>query len=538
MKNFLFCICFIALFSTTLVGQTGNALLEGTVSFVTSSNIYVKFNSTEEINTGDTLFIKKENQHIPYVLVNTKSSTSVVCTPLVKGSELKVGDKIYFLKKIKSPPIKDPEEEISAEPAEEEAPASVIQEEEKQEKKPVYKQKIRSRLSASSYNNMSGERERHRMRYSFSLRGTNLKNSGFSVDNYIVFRHTLGEWEEVQSNLALALKVYSLAVRYDMDKKSSVTIGRKINPRISSMGAIDGIQVEKGLGPFRIGAIAGSRPSFQDYSYDFSLKQMGGYMSIISEGTDKYQQSTLGFMEQRNNGFVDRRFIYFQHSDAILKNLNIFTSFEFDLYQKINNEESNDLRLTNLYTSLRYRFSRKFSISASYDNRKNIIYYESYKNFIDRLIENETRQGLRFGINIRPIKYITWGATSSLRFQGSGSNPSRFFNSYLTHSRLPGVKGRVSLRVNFLETGYVRSQIYGIRLSKNIIKRRLSSTAYYRRVNYFYKDSEKPKNQNIVGLNCNIRLVKKLSLYLYYEGIFSPAESTRTRFNSKIIQRF
>ena len=115
------------------------------------------------------------------------------------------------------------------------------------------------------------------MRYAFLLRGNNLGNSRFSIENYITFRHTINEWEEVKDNLNRALKVYSLALRYDFNKTSSLTIGRKINPKISSMGAIDGIQFEAGKGNFILGAIIGSRPDYLDYGLNFNLFQYISY---------------------------------------------------------------------------------------------------------------------------------------------------------------------------------------------------------------------------------------------------------------------
>ncbi len=51
-------------------------MLEGSVSYISSQNIYVKFNSTEGIETGDTLFIKEKSKFIPAVKVDHKSSTS------------------------------------------------------------------------------------------------------------------------------------------------------------------------------------------------------------------------------------------------------------------------------------------------------------------------------------------------------------------------------------------------------------------------------------------------------------------------------
>ena len=535
MKILIAILTFV-FFSFLLNAQNEASLLKGTVSFKSSTNVYVKFESTENINIGDTLFIKNNGVLEPSLLVNNKSSISCICTPIA-SHKINISSELFFKNRIPKKPIKiieEKQDDKTGQPVQKVTPIAPEQEEEEQ----VFKQKIKGRISAASYSNM-GASDRHRMRYTFSFRGAHLNNSRFSTDNYISFRHTFGEWDKVKNNLSDALKIYSLSVKYDIDKNSSITLGRKINPRISSMGAIDGLQYERGIGEqFKLGIIAGSRPDYSDYSINFNLMQAGAYIGHISPKEKKHQQSTLGFIEQRNAGNVDRRFVYFQHSDALMHNLNLFSSFEFDLYEKFNNEVKNRPRLTNMFASLRYRFSRKIRVSLSYDNRKNIIYYESYKDYIDRLIEQETRQGFRLGFNLRPIKYVTLGVNSSLRFQKNGGNSSKNLNSYLNINRIPGINARASLTANFLETGYLSSKIYGIRLSKNIIKRKVNADAYFRMVNYNYKNSEIAVHQKIFGVNCSVRIIKKLSLYVYYEGTYNKEKPTRSRINTKIIQRF
>ena len=67
----------IQLTSIILFAQTQSTkIVEGSVSYISSQNIYVKFNSTEGIETGDTLFIKDKSKFIPAVKVDHKSSTS------------------------------------------------------------------------------------------------------------------------------------------------------------------------------------------------------------------------------------------------------------------------------------------------------------------------------------------------------------------------------------------------------------------------------------------------------------------------------
>lgn len=527
------------LISFHLFGQNETTFLKGTVSFVSSQNVYVKFESTEKIDIGDTLFIKKENKLSPVLVVKNKSSISCVCSSLM-AEKFKVSDEIFsqhIIEKEEPISIKDKIEEAPVAGKQnavtEETPTPDVQGEKK------IKQDINGRISAASYSNLSSySGDSHRMQYTFSMQANHIGDSKLSLENYITFRHTLGEWNEVQENLGNALKIYSLAAKYDFNPATNLVFGRKINSKISSMGAIDGLQFEKGMGRFLVGALAGSRPDYADYGINPDLLQFGAYVGLVSVDKEKFQQTTLAFVEQKNNGQTDRRFVYFQHSDALMKNLNVFVSAELDLYKKINNEVQNTTSLTNIYFSLRYKLSKKINISASYDNRRDIIYYESYKNFIDQLIDNETRQGFRFNINYRPLKKLTVGANASWRFQKSGANDAKNLNAYLTYSRIPGLNASATLSANLLQTGYLDSKIFGLKMAKDIIAGKFNGEIYYRYVDYQYKNYEFSVNQHIAGLSFAVNITRKLGFYIYYEGTFDNQDRTFNRVNAKIIQRF
>jgi len=536
MKNAI-TILFFLVCTGAAFGQQETELLKGVVSYVSSQNVYVKFASTEGINTGDTLYASNNASLTPCLVVRDKSSTSCVCISLLKEKS-KIGEVFFARTVVKKAPKK--EEPVVAVPEDTLTKASPepIQTDIGKDEAPDYKQKIKGRVSAASYSNLYGSEATHRMRYAFTLQGNNIGNSRFSTDNYITFRHTVGEWEEVTTNFRDALKIYSLAVKYDLDKKSNITLGRKINQRISSMGAIDGIQAEKGFGNILIGAIAGSRPDYLDYGLNFDLLQFGVYLGHTSNKDNKFQQTTLAFVEQRNLSKTDRRFLYFQHSNAYAKNLNVFVSLEADLYQNIHDTVSNTLSLTNLYLSLRYKLSKTISVSASYDNRKNIIFYESYKSYIDQLIDDETRQGLRFNVNYRPFKTITWGVNASWRFQKDNANSSKNLNTYLNFSRIPWINASASITANLLQTNYLDSKIFGVRITKEIIPGKLTSDLYFRMVDYQYNSYEYKIQQQIAGLDVSLNLTPKLAFHVYYEGTFDQKTDALHRFNTKIIQRF
>ncbi len=71
-----FLILIILLQFSLLAKEEMAKILEGNVSYISSQNIYVKFENTDGIEIGDTLFFKEKNSFIPAVKVDHKSSTS------------------------------------------------------------------------------------------------------------------------------------------------------------------------------------------------------------------------------------------------------------------------------------------------------------------------------------------------------------------------------------------------------------------------------------------------------------------------------
>lgn len=539
---FIFSLFLLAIHATL---KAQGVLDKGIVSYVSSQNVYVKFASTNGINIGDTLYLQKGENLIPALQVTNKSSVSCVCSKLITDP-IPVSTEI-LARKIQEAPkpeekqkqaTKTQKEQTGVQPHDKTPEQAAREIEDTQEPKYHPKQKIRARLSAASYSNFSDQRETTRMRYSFSMQGNHIKNSRFSSDVYVVYRHTLNDHTAEGNTLNNALKIYALSAKYDFSESTNLVLGRRINPKIASLGAVDGLQFEKGLGHFYVGAIAGARPDLSDYSINPDLLQAGAYFGLGSKQDEKYHQSTVGFIEQRNKSAVDRRFVYFQHTDDLMKNLNLFGSMEMDLYQNVNNEVHNKPRLTNLFVSLRYRFSRNLNTTLSYDNRKNIIYYESYKSYIDQIIDNETRQGLRFGVNFRPVKLINVGANASWRFQKSRANEAKNLNTYLNFNQIPFLKASAMVSANFLKTSYIDSKIYGLRLMKDIFKGKVNTEVYFRRVDYDFPVYGFKSNQNVVGASLSWQIMKKLGFYVFFEQTFDSQGNDFLLFNTRLMQRF
>ena len=214
--------------------------------------------------------------------------------------------------------------------------------------------------------------------------------------------------------------------------------------------------------------------------------------------------------EQRNSGNIDRRFAYFQHTNSSVKNLNFFSSLELELYRLENEEPQNKITLTSLYLSLNYRISRKLSVFGSYDNRKNVIYYETFRNYTDEILQQASRQGLRFRMNYRPVNYLIVGASAGTRFRKEDPRPTKTFNGFTTWSKIPWLDASLTLSANLMQTSYLDGQIYGARLSKDIIPGKIYSTIYYRWTGFNYINSNSTLRQNIGEIDFSYQFNKKL----------------------------
>jgi len=524
-----------------LNGQNVYDILPGQVSFISSQNIYVKFKSTNGIASGDTLFISSGNKLIPSLLVENLSSTSCVCRP-VSDHTFTISD-LIFAKVIRKA---DKKAEIDSKAIAKEVRPVIVSDTTSPDliSKKEYSEIIRGSISAYSYSDISNTAgdNSQRFRYTLSLYAKNISDSRFSFENYISFRHKTGDWGEVKSNVFNALKIYTLAVKYDLNKSTNISLGRIINPSISSIGAADGFQFQKIFDKFSTGFLAGTRPDYSDYGLNIKLLQFGAWVAYKTQKEGKYTESSMAFMQQMNNGQTDRRFVYFQHSNSIIKNVSFFGTFEVDMYKLetdiLNNQISKStFNPTGIYLSLNYKASKALSVSGSYDARKNVIYYETYKTFLDRILETEMRQGFRLQANYRFTKDIIFGVQSGYRYLKSDPGSSKNVYGYITYNQIPGLNLTGTVSATYLESGYLNGTIIGGRLSKDIFNDKIQVGAGYRYVDYTLPENKLKIKQNIAEADISWQIYDKLSFSVSYEGTFEKTDHYN-RFYLQLRKRF
>jgi hypothetical protein len=514
MKHTLLIIAFFFC-GINLFGQSATeTLLQGKVSYTSSQHVYVQFVNTDGIHVGDTLFVSKDNVYLPALVVNNMSSISCACVSLAT-TPLAISTPIFAHRKVDQAAL-----DVIAQKSQEAIAVNDLAINAPRDKNKGQKARVDGRISVSSYSNKSSYSSYQRFRYNFSLEAKHIDDSKISFESNISFTHKLNETIQLHD----ALKVYGLDLKYDIDKTSTLTFGRKINSNMANVGAVDGLQYEKKLNNFTVGALVGSRPD-SVYGFDPKLLQFGAFASHNIQKENGYMQTSLAFFNQMTKFQTGRRFMYFQHSNSLLKNLDLFCSAEVDLYNA--KDSTNKFDLTSAYVSLRYRPLNNLSLSLSYDARKNIYYYETYKSRTDSLLEKETRQGYRFQFNYRPFRKLSWGGTAGYRLQTPTAKASYNGYTYLTYSQVPFIDVAATIFATMNKSNNMDGKDYGISLSRDIIDGKLSAEVEYRHENYNlsnYGNTTTLPNISLVSLiensaelSLSWRLSKKLMLSADFE---------------------
>lgn len=497
-----------------IFAQNSVTIIKGTISYISTGNVYVKFENTERIKVGDTLFVARNNILFPALTVKSLSSVSCVGMPVGQISlsiSTPIFGKVIVDKKQDEPADKISKESVSVnDQAISSIPANTLAGD--------LKSQVDGRLAISTYSTLSNTSADQRYRYNLSLNAQHINSSKFSLESYISLTHRSKELSMIGSDINKYLKIYSLALKYDVSKSTNLTFGRKINLNMANVGAVDGIHFETTHRNFVYGAVAGSRPDYFNYSFNPQLMQFGFFGGHAIQKTNGNMQTSIAIFDQMNQFKTDRRFAYLQHSNSLLKKMDLFCSFEFDFYTLENLRPVNSLDLTSTYISLRYKPLKSLSLFVSYDARKNIYYYETFKNQIDSIIDKESRQGLRFQYTYRPAKFLTWGGSGGYRFQKSDPTPSINAYSYLNYSLVPGIRASTTINATLLRSNYIDGMVYGVSISRDIINGKVYTELQYRLVNYTYKNSNVTLRQDIAELSLSWRIAKKLTLSADFEA--------------------
>lgn len=517
---FLFCSFFVYSQSST------NSNKEGKVGYTSSQFVYVNFDNTNGVNERDTLFIKIKNRFNPALIVKYISSSSAACEK-ISDENFKQGLSIYAIIKNHQEIVSQTADTLTIVPLDNTIPVQEIKNIEI--KKTIeHNTEFSGRYSVQSYtgfSNLDSKSDYLRWRHSLRLGINNIGGSSLSFSTYSILAYKTNEWASVSSNLGKAFKVYDLNINYQFDESAILWVGRYLNQKISNLSIVDGAQFEKSFSFLTLGLVAGSRPNFNDFGLNTKLFEYGVYFNRTDSIGRRVMENTLSIFEQTNDFKTDRRFVYFQHDNNFLYNTNLFASAEVDLYKVQNGLRKNDFSLTSLYLSARYSPINEISFNLSYDARKNVIYYETFKSIADSVLENETRQGFRARTMVRPWNNIYISLQYGYRYSKTDAKPSRNYGGSLAFNVIPFIEASTTFDFNRLQSNYVDGYIYSVSLDKYFTELSSDFSIGFRKTEYSFFNNSSKLDEKALLLNFSTNVLRPFSFSISYEGVF---ESVRT----------
>ena len=501
---------------------------EGKVSYSSPELVYVIFENTDGISAGDTLYYITKNKNNPALKVKYLSKSSLSGEKLIEKN-LEPNAAIFAFVIIKdSSTLNEIQNNLQTEEVYPITVEPLTTSSNEFVKKKVSLSKTDGRYSVQSYSDFSNAGSRgddQRWRHSFRFASQRISESGFSFSSYFIFVYKADEWNLITDNFGRALKIYDLNLKYEFDESTRIWAGRFLNSKISNISTIDGLMVEKSFSSFTFGLVAGSRPNFTDFGFNSKLFEFGGYISKTDTLGTGVMENTISAFNQTNDFKTDRRFLYFQHTDNIIKNTYLFASAEVDLFKKVNNTAQSDFSFTGLFFSVRYSPVREFSLNVSYDARKNVIYYETFQSLSETILENETRQGFRARANFRPLSNLNFSLQYGYRYRKGDVKASTNYGANLGYSMIPLMESSANISFNRIISSYVDGNIYSANLSKSIDALSSDLSFGFRKTIYNFSNGVDKLEENAVLIDLSLNVFKSFSLSFGYEGVF---ESTMT----------
>lgn len=518
LLSIIFCCSIISIAQTVKV--------EGKVGYISSQLVYVGFENTDGISEGDSLYLIDKGKSVAVLKVKYISSKSAACERLkeidFKADMILIANikpETHNIVETTSNNVVITNEEVKPE----------VQEFIKLDNSdPELKTEVNGRYSLQSYSNFNNFNTRgdyQRWRHSFKLGIKNLGTEGLSFSTYSIFAYKADEWNKVSSSLGSALKVYDLNLNYKFSNSTQFWFGRYLNRKISNISIVDGLQFENSFSFLTVGLVLGSRPNFSDFGLNTKLFEYGLYLNRADTIGSGFMENTLSVFEQTNNFVTDRRFVYLQHSNNIVQRLNLFASTEIDLYKKEKGVSKNTFSLTSLYLSASYSPVREFSFNVSYDARKNVYYYETFKSVSDSILENETRQGFRVRTTIRPVSNLILGLHYGFRENKNDLKGSTNYGGNISYTALPLINASAGFNFNRLSSNYLDGYVYAFNIVKYLSDYRSDISFGFRQTDYTFLNNAPDLNEKALLIDFSTSAFSPFSFSISYEGVF---ESTRT----------
>lgn len=507
-------ILLLIVFTAVLFAQNEQKIF-GSVTYISSQNFYVRFENTSNLSVGDTVCFSETGTHVG--IIQYLSSQSAACSYLLKSS-VELNSQVFIFNKKN---IANTLSTLTKEEGNEDFLAKEIYKPKSMSVKVKDGFGLNGRFSFRSFSNYTSgisHAQNQYLRYSLSLNGKNVGTKDLEFQSSATYGYRTDTWNST-GNIWNNLKVYDFFFSYKPAESLTIQAGRIRNPNLYSLSTFDGVLFDYSISKFTIGTFVGSHPDWQNMGVNIKLMQYGAFLSRKDSLGQLQMSNNLSFANQTNAGKTDRRFLYFLHRSR-LPNFSFTLSSEFDLYEVAMHSAKSVFKPTSIYASAVYHFDKKLSFDLSYDARKTIYYFESFKSTIDSLLDSRMRQGVRLGAYYQWSRTFSVGLNGGFVKQNDDVHPSFNTGTSVVLSELTKLNFTLITDFTYLQSNYLNGFSYGVKVNKNFLTNYLNAGIGFRRVDYlFARNTSDGVAQNIVDADLRWMMLKSLYLNFVYEFV-------------------
>lgn len=439
--------------ATPLAAQDSAATRSARITYLTSTTAYLDAGREDGLATGALLDVRRQGASVGALRVTDLSSHRAAGEIVRADQPLAVGDSAWYV------PVAAPAEAQVAQAGD----ASAAR------RRGRHPDALRGRIGVRYlYSSAAGgARDLSQPALDVRLDGTNLGGTplGLAVDVRARWTNT-GGTGAVTTNDGVA-RVYQAALLVESAKSPvRAVVGRQLSPTIATVSFLDGALVEARGKSWAVGAIGGTEPDPVTFAWSKDITDVGGYVQLRSPvGAAKRWNATLGAVGSYTESRANREFAYLQGS-YLDRNVSAFLAQELDYYRpwKVALGEKSSLSPTSTFASLRVRVSDGVSLSAGYDNRRNVRLFRDAVN-PETVFDDSFRQGVWGGAFFSFARHLHLGLDARTSDGGTAGHADLYSVTMgATNLGRAGlsIRGRGTRYQNAVQDGWLGSLSVGV----------------------------------------------------------------------------
>ncbi len=370
--------------------------------------VYISGGARDGLRVGDLVEIHRGGRKVADLQIEFVADNSAVCRIIKTLNTIRVGDQAI--------PVKDPEP--SAAPSEKPADSLAASPDNGANTAASNTRKTTGRrrgmrtsgsISAQYYafdDKTPGNRDFRQPTFRLNFRARQM------WDRDIAFRvRTRSRYDQREQSLSETIpasewnnRLYELSLYYnDRNVPFNWRLGRMYSNHISTVGYLDGVQLQGNLSPqLGMGILAGTVPNRRTSAFDSKIQQYGVYTTVqTGDPRESQLQLTLAGAMSYAEGEINREFLYLFTNYQVGSRFSLYHSSELDINRGWRKELAGEsATLSNLFISGRVALNNSVALGLSYDDRQNFWSY-STRSLADSLFDDATRRGMRMNASLK-----------------------------------------------------------------------------------------------------------------------------------------